>query len=65
MRDDNYVWEYYDVATRTGKRAKALLWWWYPDAYDSSFETGNGQMGVLPVHSVWADQHNIWVAGGG
>ena len=62
MPDDTYMWEYYNVATRTNKRAKALLWWWYPDAYASSFETGNGQMGVLPVHNVWADQQDIWLA---
>jgi len=60
MPNDTIMWKYYDVATSRG--AKALLWWWYPDPYASSFETENQQMGVLPVHNVWSDQLDIWLA---
>ncbi len=62
MPNGTFISEYYNVATRTDKRAKALLWWWYPDSYASSFETQNQQMGVLPVHNVWADQQQLWLA---
>jgi hypothetical protein len=62
MPNGTFTSEYYSVATRTGKSAKVLLWWWYPDSYASSFETQNQQMGVLPVHNVWADQQQIGLA---
>lgn len=57
------IGHYYWVATDYG--AKALLWWWYPSSYASSYQFhsihSDPDHCVLPVNDMWCAQWAIWI----
>jgi len=55
--DNETIARYYSMATANW--AKALLWFWYPDSYASSFDE---RPAVQPVNNVWAKEREIWLA---